>query len=1443
MNKSWGDGKIKKQVILTILTLFFVVIACNAVSAAVPANGNHVSITKVSKTVQTSVASTAIKNISISGKVTRCTTGGPFSGVIVVAKNNGVTLASNVTNKNGKYILNFKSKYNIFNVTASSSGHTPSTVEVKLNSNTKKSTATANFMLGAGNIYVDDNWVNYASGTKVYFPGDPNPHVIGSDAFGNIANGITNTNANGILHIADGTYTGSNNRAQTISKNIAIVGSGVTTTIIDAQDSGRIFSITNGVSVSISKMTLRNGYVTGTYGNVNGGAIYNSGTLLIDNCTFTSNEASSGRNNDAFGGAIYSDGSLNVINSVFTSNKVSSSSGTSNDDGGAIAAYGDLSVTNSAFTSNSAGEDGGAIVIGNENTEGMNVAISSCTFTTNTAGYGGAIWNHGGTTVSPGIITGSTFTSNSAPYGGVLRNWGIMNINNSNFVSNTGTQGGVINNYDTEAVTNVVSSNFTSNTATQGGVLYNTYGTATLNFNSMIGNSGTDIYRYSGSVNAINNWWGSNLQGSSPLIAGRVNANVNVATWLVLNVNVSSNLIKTGGTSVITADLTHDQNGVYYNPTSGHVPDGIIASFTGTLGSLSPLTVALLNGVGSSTFTSGSKPGIATVTTTLNSQTANNQITIGRDDVYVSPTGDDTNGDGSSEHPFKTIGTAISGVYPGGTVHIASGTYTGTNNKDLTVNKNMNIVGSSASSTILNAENSGRIFNIVNGVTVTISNLTLENANAAGNGGAINNAGTLTINSCNLLNNVASGTGEAIYNTGTINIHFNRIIGTGIIIASQSGSANATNNWWGSNSSPSGKVSGNVNVSTWLVLNIKATPTTIQTGDTSKITVDLTHDQNGVYYSPSAGHVPDGIPVSFTSTLGSIDPSNVSLINGIGISIFTAGSKSGSANVNAQYDSQNVSTTITIGKYDVDLMMSNYPWYPGLLNYKYKQQIVFLMQVNNLGTTDATHIISKYIVGPGLKVVSFNAIQPGTLTFDSTTNTITWTIDYLGGESYAAASILLESVKTGNGDPNFELNAYIDSCDQNILYPEYASHIRYLTINQSADIQVNQSANNYNPQKGDYVTIIITTTNKGPNDTTNIKITDLLPNGLYLNSTIDPQTGYTTTSGTYDPTTGIWTIDTLNNGATATLTIIAKVIANPETKITNRAYLSDTPTIYDWNTENNSKEITLNSQNTDVDLMMSNYPWYPGLLNYKYKQQIVFLMQVNNLGTTDATHIISKYIVGPGLKVVSFNAIQPGTLTFDSTTNTITWTIDYLGGESYAAASILLESVKTGNGDPNFELNAYIDSCDQNILYPEYASHIRYLTINQSADIQVNQSANNYNPQKGDYVTIIITTTNKGPNDTTNIKITDLLPNGLYLNSTIDPQTGYTTTSGTYDPTTGIWTIDTLNNGATATLTIIAKVIANPETKITNRAYLSDTPTIYDWNTENNSKEINMEII
>ena len=91
--------------------------------------------------------------------------------------------------------------------------------------------------------------------------------------------------------------------------------------------------------------------------------------------------------------------------------------------------------------------------------------------------------------------------------------------------------------------------------------------------------------------------------------------------------------------------------------------------------------------------------------------------------------------------PFKTVGEAITCSASGDTVLIHSGTYI-LSSGDLSVSKNLIFTGAGSGSTIIDGNGNGTSpFNIVSGVTASISGLSIRHGADSG----ITNAGSLTI--------------------------------------------------------------------------------------------------------------------------------------------------------------------------------------------------------------------------------------------------------------------------------------------------------------------------------------------------------------------------------------------------------------------------------------------------------------------------------------------------------------------------------------------------------------------------------------------------------------------------------------------------------------------------------------------------------------------------
>jgi RHS repeat-associated protein len=280
---------------------------------------------------------------------------------------------------------------------------------------------------------------------------------------------------------------------KTISADTILDGTG-RSVILSASNTVQLFKVNSGVTLTLLNLTLADGKTT-----TNGGAIYNSGTVVASNCTFTGNTAvgtngAAGSNGSggggtggngtagkaggpASGGAIYNLGSLSLTRCTFLTNAAAGGSGglggnggsgTSqggngggggaggNALGGAIYSTNSVSLTNCAFDGNAViggtggsggganggpflGTEGNGAKGGDGSGSGLYALQSStvigCTFSSNTAQGGDA--GTAGTNMVP--ITGNSgpTTGASGGNGGASLGGGFANLGTNNTVNCT----------------------------------------------------------------------------------------------------------------------------------------------------------------------------------------------------------------------------------------------------------------------------------------------------------------------------------------------------------------------------------------------------------------------------------------------------------------------------------------------------------------------------------------------------------------------------------------------------------------------------------------------------------------------------------------------------------------------------------------------------------------------------------------------------------------------------------------------------------------------------------------------------------------------------------------------------------------------------------------------------------------------------------------------
>ncbi len=155
------------------------------------------------------------------------------------------------------------------------------------------------------------------------------------------------------------------------------------------------------------------------------------------------------------------------------------------------------------------------------------------------------------------------------------------------------------------------------------------------------------------------------------------------------------------------------------------------------------------------------------------------------------------------------------------------------------------------------------------------------------------------------------------------------------------------------------------------------------------------------------------------------------------------------------------------------------------------------------------------------------------------------------------ATLVIEAIVTS---PNPRTNtATITSSDQ--FDPNTADNTAsVVTVPQQADLALTKTTSDPTPNVGDTVTFTVTLSDNGPDAATNAEVTDLLPAGLSFVSDTPSQ-------GTYDSTTGLWTVGTVVVGSPQTLMIVATVTsANPQTNTATITHADQ----FDPNTGNNT---------------------------------------------------------------------------------------------------------------------------------------------------------------------------------------------------------------------------------------------------------------------------------
>ena len=541
-------------------------------------------------------------------------------------------------------------------------------------------------------------------------------------------------------------------------------------------------------------------------------------------------------------------------------------------------------------------------------------------------------------------------------------------------------------------------------------------------------------------------------------------------------------------------------------------------------------------------------------------------------------------------------------------------------------------------------------------------------------------------------------------------------------------------------------------------------------------------------------------------------------------------------------------------------------------NPNFGDNVNYTVTVTNDGIGDAKDVVVRDVLGEGLTFVD----ATGNYSFDEVTRTVTWIVDLAKGES-KVFSVIATVVGYGNvtnslvvGNKTTGVNVTVPEINPdktaNITNPNFGDKVDYtVTVtndgigdakdvvvrdvlgeglkfvsatgnysfdeatrtvtwivdlakgeskvfsviatvvgygnvtnslvvgNKTAGVNVtvpeinpDKTVDNEIPNFGDNVTYTVTVTNDGIGDANNVVITDVLDKGLkFLNAT---------GNFTYDEKTGIitWIVD-LAKGETKTFNVNVTVLGYgvlPNTVAVGNKTAVRNITVPEIITvkEVNSSDIHIGDE-------------------------ITYTITVSNPGKINATNVVIRDILPEGLKFI--NASNGGV--YDPVTGIITWILNITANSTVDLTADVCVN-KSGNITNTVNVGNKTSNCT--------------IESGDIVDLEIHIVADKSEIYVGDNVVYTVTVINNGPSDAINTIANILIPNALSILS-------YNATKGTFDITSGNWSIGNLTNGEKVVLTFVAKALNEGNSTV----HVNVTSETFEVIMENNYDNVTVKVL
>ena len=424
-------------------------------------------------------------------------------------------------------------------------------------------------------------------------------------------------------------------------------------------------------------------------------------------------------------------------------------------------------------------------------------------------------------------------------------------------------------------------------------------------------------------------------------------------------------------------------------------------------------------------------------------------------------------------------------------------------------------------------------------------------------------------------------------------------------------------------------------------------------------------------------------------------------------------------------------------------------------NPKYHENVTWTVKVINHGPDTAHNVVIR----------------------DLLPSSLIWLDDDSSGDYNPATGVLvIESLDVGE---EFELNieCMVNSTgvivnNVTVNATEYDYNItnnednETVDVEKSADVRITKLVNNTSPNYNDLVTWTLIIKNNGPDKATDIYVEDIIPEGLIV---VD----YTASRGIYN---GAWVMCCLENGQEERLEIVTRV--NRTGNITNIASIHAEE--YDPDEGNNIDNESVDvppAVDVAVVIVVNN-------TEPLFGEEVTWMITVVNNGPDNATGVV-------------LNELLPDELIFIDSASTKgsysngQWNIGSLnvGEVQYLNVTTVTDAL----GEILNNVNVKSEEYDWNMTNNRESADVNVRPV---ANLAVEKSVDNPEPDYGETVIWTLRVTNNGPNAAHNVKVSEKLPEGLK----------FVKSDGNYR--NNVWNVGVLESGESKELNIICKVTA-----------------------------------